>query len=142
MIYRYESPLGVITYDWDAQLCNELWLGERSTEPQSDGDPVAKWLDAYFSEKSWPLPALAKPHSHFQMRLREALFAIPRGETRTYGELARELGTAPRALGQALGANPQPLLVPCHRVVAAHGMGGFSCGIAWKKALLEFERSF
>jgi len=86
------------------------------------------------------MPRLAEPASDFQGRMRSALQTIPMGEVRTYGELAAEMDTSPRALGQALGANPVPLLIPCHRVIAADGLGGFSCGIEWKKCLLNFER--
>lgn len=102
--------------------------------------PVAQWLDAYFSGVQLPLmPLLAKARTPFQHRLRKALLNIPPGETRTYGELARTLNSGPRAVGQALGANPLPILIPCHRAVAAHGLGGFSCGLKWKKRLLELE---
>ncbi len=71
--------------------------------------------------------------------MRRALLAIPRGEVRTYGHMAGFLHTSARAMGQALGANPLPILIPCHRVVAAHGPGGFSCGQEWKHALLALE---
>jgi methylated-DNA-[protein]-cysteine S-methyltransferase len=56
----------------------------------------------------------------------DAMCAIPRGRTRTYGELARELGADPRAIGQACGDNRLPIVIPCHRVVAADGIGGFA----------------
>jgi len=82
---------------------------------------------------------MAKAATSFQARLRVRLLDIPSGETRTYGELAGQLGSGARAVGQALGANPLPVLVPCHRIVAANGLGGFSCGIEWKKRLLAFE---
>ncbi len=76
----------------------------------------------------------------FQRRVWGVVAEIPRGETLTYGQVARQVGCAsPRAVGQALGANPFPLVVPCHRVVSAEGIGGFSCGIALKKALLRLE---
>jgi len=142
MIYNYTSSLGLMAYDWDGQSCRRLWLDSHPGARPSADDPVGCWLDAYCDGRRLALPPLAKPHTAFQARLRKALLAIPWGETCTYGELARQLGTAPRAFGQALGANPLPLLIPCHRVVAANGIGGFSCGIEWKKALLEFERSF
>ncbi|MEQ1591589.1 MAG: methylated-DNA--[protein]-cysteine S-methyltransferase [Thiobacillaceae bacterium] len=61
----------------------------------------------------------------FQLRVWHALLAIPAGQTTTYGALAKQLKTAPRALGQACGANPLPILIPCHRVVSASGLGGF-----------------
>ncbi|HKI61725.1 MAG TPA: methylated-DNA--[protein]-cysteine S-methyltransferase [Mariprofundaceae bacterium] len=140
MIVNYKSPLGTLAYEWDGQYCTRLWLGKQVGTLSNGTDPVAKWLEAYFNGRILSLPLLAKARTAFQANLRQSLLAIPFGETRTYGELARQLHTAPRALGQALGANPLPLLVPCHRVVAAGSIGGFSCGVEWKRALLEFER--
>lgn len=77
----------------------------------------------------------------FQREVWEALCAIPRGATRTYAEIARGLGRprAARAVGLAAGANPLPVIVPCHRLVAADGLGGFSGGLATKRALLALE---
>ncbi|MEM3085626.1 MAG: methylated-DNA--[protein]-cysteine S-methyltransferase [Halobacteria archaeon] len=76
----------------------------------------------------------------FQRKVLGHVARIPRGETRTYGEVARALGTGPRAVGRALGANPVPLLIPCHRVVAAGGIGGFSGpGVGTKRRLLALE---
>jgi len=78
----------------------------------------------------------------FQRRVWTALRAIPLGETREYADLARDLGCpgAARAVGQACGANPIPVLVPCHRVLAAGGtLGGFSAGVEWKRRLLALE---
>jgi methylated-DNA-[protein]-cysteine S-methyltransferase len=79
----------------------------------------------------------------FTGRVMAAMVAIPYGETRTYGELAVELGTSPVAVGGACGRNPVPLVVPCHRVVGTDGLGGFSAdgGVAAKRALLDHERS-
>ena len=81
----------------------------------------------------------------FQRRVWEQISAIPCGETRTYGELARRLRSAPRAVGQACGTNYFPLVIPCHRVVAANGLGGFahnSSGylIEVKRRLLAHEK--
>jgi len=64
--------------------------------------------------------------SPFQRRLWDALCTIPRGKTMTYGELAQRLAAEPRAIGQACGDNPLPIVIPCHRVVAANGIGGFA----------------
>jgi methylated-DNA-[protein]-cysteine S-methyltransferase len=69
---------------------------------------------------------LARRGTPFQRRVWGKIAAIEPGCTRSYGELARELGSAPRAVGQACGANPLPLVVPCHRVLAAGGIGGFA----------------
>lgn len=63
---------------------------------------------------------------HFRRSVWAKIAAIGPGRTRSYGEIARELGSAPRAVGQACGANPLPLVIPCHRVVASGGIGGFA----------------
>ena len=63
--------------------------------------------------------------THHRLAVWEAMCAIPAGRTRTYGELAKELRSSARAVGGACGANPIPLIVPCHRVVGAGGLGGF-----------------
>jgi methylated-DNA-[protein]-cysteine S-methyltransferase len=69
---------------------------------------------------------LAPSGTAFRRRVWDALPAIPVGESRTYGEIARQLGSAPRAIGGACGANPIALIIPCHRVVGSHGsLGGF-----------------
>jgi O-6-methylguanine DNA methyltransferase len=77
----------------------------------------------------------------FQRKVWEKLRRIPWGETATYGGMARELGNprAARAVGQACAANRLALVVPCHRVRAAHGGGGFAWGLHWKTKLLELE---
>ena len=80
----------------------------------------------------------------FTARVLAALRRIPHGDTITYGELARRMGVprAARAVGSACGANPLPLFIPCHRVVAANGkLGGFSAGLGWKRFLLAKERA-
>ena len=77
------------------------------------------------------------PDFHFDLPLRvngtvhqnkvwQAMYSIPRGQTRQYGELARELASSARAVGQACGANPIPIVTPCHRVVSKAGLGGFA----------------
>lgn len=86
----------------------------------------------------WPLDLRG---TGFQRQVWEALLRIPVGQTVTYAELARQVGRpgAARAVGGAVGANPVPLLVPCHRVVAAGGLGGFSSGTEMKARLLTIE---
>lgn len=100
-------------------------------------------LQAYFDGKrlSFDLP-LAPHGSDFQKRVWSALCAIPPGETRSYADIARAIGSAPRAVGGANGANPIPIIIPCHRVVAADGsLGGYSGGDgpATKRFLLDLE---
>lgn len=82
--------------------------------------------------------------TEFQQAVWQALRSIPPGATRSYGEVAEAVGrpAAVRAVGQACGANPIPVLVPCHRVLAAQGrLGGFSGGLRWKRLLLEREHA-
>jgi len=80
----------------------------------------------------------------FQQRVWQALQRIPVGEVRTYGDLALQLNSSPRAIGGACRANPLPIIVPCHRVVSRHGMGGYSGDTAGanmdiKRGLLRHE---
>ncbi len=79
--------------------------------------------------------------SAFQQKVCDLIYAIPFGETRTYGALAQQLAHPAQAVGQACGANPIPVIIPCHRVLAASGLGGFSGqgGIEGKVALLRHE---
>lgn len=81
--------------------------------------------------------------SEFQRQVCDLMYAIPLGETRTYGDIARELGQPPQPVGQACGANPIPVIIPCHRVLAANGLGGFSGdgGVETKVALLLHEKA-
>ena len=69
-----------------------------------------------------------------------AVRKIPYGSTTTYGEIARQVGTSPRVVGQAMSRNTVPLVIPCHRVLAADGIGGFSPSIGIKEALLALEK--
>lgn len=87
---------------------------------------VQRELEAYFSDANhrFRLP-LALDGTRFQRRVWRALQRIPAGETRTYGELARALGSGPRAVGGACRENPVPIVVPCHRVVAKGHVGGY-----------------
>ncbi len=73
--------------------------------------------------------------------VRRAMAEIPYGETRTYGQIAKQVGAAPQAVGQACGANPLPILIPCHRVTGTDWFGGFSApgGVETKAALLRHE---
>ncbi|HKI60216.1 MAG TPA: methylated-DNA--[protein]-cysteine S-methyltransferase [Mariprofundaceae bacterium] len=137
--FRYRSPVGTIGLELAGDVCIRVMPGKIKAPDCSPDHPVALWLRAYFMGTHLPLPATAAPTSDFQARLRSALREIPCGELRTYGELAQMLNSSPRAVGQALGANPLPILIPCHRVIAANGLGGFSCGLDWKKKLLKLE---
>src|SRR5574340_1060400 len=99
---------------------------DTSTRLDSRARQLSLELDAYWHNPAHafelPFVPLGTP---FQLRVWRALIDIPAGQTTTYGTLAKQLGTAARAVGQACGANPLPILIPCHRVVAASGLGGF-----------------
>lgn len=87
---------------------------------------VCEQLSAYFNDSSFhfDLPLAAGGTAH-QNRVWQAMCAIPAGKVRSYGELAAQIGSAPRAVGQACGNNPIPVVIPCHRVVGKSGLGGF-----------------
>ncbi len=68
-----------------------------------------------------------------------ALARIPEGETRTYGNLARLLGSSPRGIGSRCASNRLLLRIPCHRVVSSNGLGGYRSGVTWKRTLLQLE---
>ncbi|GBE52085.1 methylated-DNA--protein-cysteine methyltransferase [bacterium BMS3Bbin14] len=108
-------------------------------------DAAAGQIIAYLRGRltNFDLP-LSLTGTRFRQRVWAIMRTIPYGETRTYGEIARELGNdgLARAVGGAANANPVPLVIPCHRVVGAHGrLTGFAGGLTMKKYLLELERS-
>lgn len=88
---------------------------------------LAAQLDAYYADpdSGFDVP-LAPAGTAFQQRVWTAISAVPRGRVTTYGTLARDVQSVPRAVGQACGANWFPVVIPCHRVVAASGIGGFA----------------
>jgi len=105
-----------------------LPLSAKSVSPRNAlaaraADQLREYLEN--PEIKFDLP-LAVEGTPFQLKLWEALCRIPRGKTRTYGDLARELEGEARAVGQACGDNRLPVVIPCHRVVAADGIGGFA----------------
>jgi methylated-DNA-[protein]-cysteine S-methyltransferase len=87
---------------------------------------VVRQLRAYFEDPAWvfTLPLCVQGTAH-RRRVWDALRRIPSGQTRRYGQLAAGLGSSARAVGGACRANPLPVIIPCHRVVAASGIGGF-----------------
>jgi methylated-DNA-[protein]-cysteine S-methyltransferase len=107
---------------------------------------TCRQLERYFDDPDYPfaLP-FAFSGTPFRQRVWRAICAIPRGKTHTYAEVARRLGSAPRPVGGACGANRIPLVIPCHRVVGSAGIGGFmnaraGMPISIKQWLLRHER--
>lgn len=141
-----ESPFGPVSFTVDRGRLTRVWFGtadETSESPDPVADKVAAQLRAYFdgSLHEFDLP-LAPPENAFQAGIRTCMVAIPYGEMRTYGDLARDLESAPQAIGQGCGNNPIPIIVPCHRVVGSGGkLGGFSGGdgAPTKRKLLNHE---
>lgn len=105
--------------------------------------PLKNWFKRCLTGRpiKFPLRLVVKG-TPFQLAVWNAIKEIPYGETRTYKWIAEKIGRpgASRAVGAACGANPLPLVIPCHRVVASKGLGGFSPGLRLKKKLLRLER--
>jgi len=103
---------------------------------------AARQIDEYLTGKriTFDLP-LKTEGTDFQKSVWNELCKIPYGETASYSDIAKRIGRpgAYRAVGSACGANPIPLIIPCHRVVAAVGLGGFAGGLSLKRKLMEIE---
>ena len=137
------SPVGNLRLEaTDTHLTSVNW-GSGPSQPTSLLQDAADQITAYFdgTRASFELPLALPAVGSFQHRFLTALIDIPFGETRTYGDLAEALGAPAQAIGQACGGNPFPIVIPCHRVLAANGLGGYSGvgGIETKVALLRHE---
>jgi methylated-DNA-[protein]-cysteine S-methyltransferase len=125
------APFGAVGIRTAGALVAEMVYLPPSFAEQAATDPIAeraaRQVARYIDEPDFhfDLP-LATVGTAFQRRVWQVIAAIPRGEVLTYGAVARRLQSAPRAVGQACGANWFPLVIPCHRVTAAGGLGGFS----------------
>jgi len=157
-----DSPLGPLAAEFTSSgaLCRldflhgpiDAHIAARSADrgspvryDQAVASELALELDEYFAGRLRGFrQVLELEGTDFQRAVWAALLEIPFGEVTSYGALAARLGKpgASRAVGAANGANPVPILVPCHRVIAADGgLGGFSAGLHNKRALLELEGS-
>lgn len=125
-----DSPVGRLAIHTREGKLTQIDYGVRGEVTRSVTDPlhkkIAQQLRAYFSRPSTrldlPLELVGTP---FQLKVWRALQSIPVSQTMSYGELAARLHTSARAVGNACRANPVPLVVPCHRVIAKNGIGGF-----------------
>ncbi len=150
----YEAPIGRLVLESDGDVLVGLWLpnerrhGRNDAGGDGDGDvptvlkETASQLDEYFAgERSDFDVPMELDGTAFQREVWTELSRIPYGETISYGELARRVGrpSAPRAVGQANGRNPIPVIVPCHRVLASNGIGGYGGGLKVKRELLALE---
>lgn len=142
------GPLTLVAVDgqltglyMDAQRHRPLRLGLAGDPADEPFASAARQLEAYFAGEltHFDVP-LAPAGTPFQLRVWSALRAIPYGRTWSYGELARQVGSASRAVGLANGKNPIALIIPCHRVIGSDGsLTGYGGGLDRKRYLLELE---
>ena len=153
-ILFYQTSLGAgAVAATDAGVC-QVWLPgddlaglQQSNNPSTLLQTAADQLAQYFAGtiQQFTVPVAVTHLTAFQQRVLQATMQIPYAGLQTYGELARQIGSpgAARAVGGALAANPVPLIIPCHRVLAVTGrLTGFSAagGVAMKEWLLRFEQ--
>ena len=144
-----ESPVGMLTLAGNGGRLRHLRMVDQTYEPSHDGwevhdehfgDAVAQ-LEAYFAGELLDFDLdLDLVGTEFQRKVWAALLSIPYGETRSYGQIAAQIGSpgASRAVGLANGHNPIGIIVPCHRVIGANGsLTGYGGGLDRKKQLLE-----
>ena len=147
--YYYQTPAGILAIQLQGELVSTVqWIINPPLDAKYSGLPTALeqqinnyWLTGKMTIRT----GLLKQGTEFQRNVWCALYQIPPGITKTYGELAKELNTGPRALAKACRKNPFPLLIPCHRILAKTGLGGYagaSSGklINIKAALLKHEK--
>ena len=160
-IWHYDSPLGVLSLESDGTALTGIRFDRPGHPADAPGsaceekwlpvfDETCRWLDIYFSGAAPDFTPKLKVHaSPFQERVWEILLTIPFGKTMTYGQvaaiLAQEKGLArmsAQAVGGAVGRNPIPLIIPCHRVIGAAGrLVGYTPGLDKKAFLLQLEHS-
>lgn len=141
-----DTPIGPLTVtERDGAIARVDWGRSPAGAPTPLLTEAARQLEAYFAGnlQDFDLP-LAPARDDRQHRITAAMQAIPYGATRTYGELAKETGLLPNEVGQGCAANPIPVIIPCHRVLSATGLGGYSGagGVETKIALLKLEGGY
>ena len=145
---EYPSPVGTLYLTADEGGLTGIWMHRSKTEDFPVLTQAKVWLDSYFSGNPIEFTFPLNPHgTTFQKQVWEILLAIPYGETTTYGAIAREMAQrtgkekmSAQAVGQAVGANPISILIPCHRVVGAKGkLTGYAGGLDKKEWLLRHE---
>lgn len=134
------GPLGLI--EQNGAITGLDWHGQADCEVTDLLREARRQMVAYFAGdlQKFDLP-LRVAGSDFQRSVCDAMLAIPFGETRTYGQIANDLGASSQAVGNGCGGNPIAIIIPCHRVLGADSLGGFSGdgGVETKVALLRHE---
>jgi len=128
---KLKVPFGVLGIRCAGGVLTGIDFLPADEKPQRAGDALAqivceqllRYLENPDTQFSVPLELNGTPH---QKKVWQAMLAIPRGQTRSYGEIAAELKSCAQAVGQACGANPIPVIIPCHRIVGKVGLGGFA----------------
>lgn len=145
-----DSPVGFLRLEAEGGFITALETGVAGPATETD-DPLLlraiEELQLYFDGRlrEFTVPVRRPPATDFVNRVHDAMLGIPYGKTATYGEVAAIIGSAPRAVGGACGKNAIAIIIPCHRIVAAGGLGGYSGewergrAISVKKVLLETE---
>ena len=139
------APFGAVGFVSDGEKVSRLsflpgYFDEKNTTDKFTGD-VSRQLRAYLADSAFTLDfPVAKTGTDFQWRVWQEMRNIPAGQTRTYGDVAKRIQSAARAVGGACAINPLILYYPCHRIVAAGGIGGFSGETASDSAFLNIKR--
>ena len=137
-----DTPTGAVTLTEENSAIVAVEWGGRFGDTSDVLCDAERQIEAYFAGelREFGLPLKVRG-SQFQQDVCAVMAAIPFGETLTYGDIAKRLGVPAQAVGQACGGNRIPLIIPCHRVLAANGLGGYSGagGVETKVALLRHE---
>ena len=141
--YSYNSPIGNLLIISDQKGIESLSISDvKAEERDSFIDETVKWLDLYFKgiEPDFK-PMISINVSEFKRRVYEIMMDIPFGKVKSYKEIAKEISPkmSAQAVGQACKKNPVILIIPCHRVIASDGIGGFAYGSCMKNKLLNHE---
>lgn len=146
--YYCNTPIGSLSIQMQASLLGKIeWLSNKICEPSSDIPmQLEQTLNHYWytAKIDYTIPLLEQG-TVFQKTVWQALCCIPIGQTKTYGKLAQTLNTSPRAIANACRNNPFPLIIPCHRIIAKTGPGGYAGQtsgpmLTIKQALLLHEK--
>ena len=145
---EYPSPVGTLYLTADEGGLTGIWMHPEKTENFPVLEQARNWLDAYFSGNPTDVDFPLNPKgTAFQQQVWQLLLTIPYGQTTTYGAIAREMAQrtgkqkmSAQAVGQAVGANPIAIAIPCHRVVGANGkLTGYAGGLDRKEWFLRHE---
>ncbi len=145
-VIAVDTPVGRLGIaERDGHIIRVSWSASAQGEPTPLLAEAARQMAAYFAGelRDFDLP-LDPGGGELEARVFDAMRAIPYGKTRTYGDIAGDLGTYGKEVGQACAVNPIPVIIPCHRVLSATGLGGYSGqgGIETKIALLKLEGGY